>query len=122
MPFGIFTYLITIFIFAGIAMLIEYIVCFRRLKKYIKVIGIILITGIIGTLIAESVALSWKIWVYSQNKTFGIYVFGAALETLIFTIFVGIAIASATLVWSDYEEQKSLSLKQLFGFKNPKVK
>lgn len=62
-------------------------------------------------LVAESVALNWRTWFYSQDKTFGIYVGAAALETFIYTVLVAIAVASATLVWSDYEEDKKPLLK-----------
>lgn len=110
MTFGIFSYLITIIIFAGAAVLIEWILAFKKLKKYTKIIGVVVILGLIGTLIAESVALDWRTWFYSQGKTFGIY-FGAALETFIFTVFIAVAIASSTLVWSDYEEDGKPLLK-----------
>ena len=104
MIFGIFSYLATILIFAGAAVLIEWTLGFQKLKKYTKLIGIIVAIWLIGTLIAEPVALNWRTWIYSQDKTFGIYISGAALETLIYTVFVAIAVASATLAWSNYEE------------------
>jgi len=66
---------------------------------------------VIGTLIAESVALNWRTWFYSHDKTFGIYLGGAALETFIYAVFVAVAIASATLIWSDYEEKRKPLLK-----------
>ena len=110
MPFGIFSYLITILIFAGAAVLIEWTLGFKKLKKYAKIIGVVVILGLIGTLIAESVALDWRTWFYSQGKSFSIY-FGAALETLIYAVFVAVAVSSATLVWSDYEEDGKPLLK-----------
>lgn len=110
MTFGIFSFIITIIIFAGTAVLIEWTLAFKRLKKYIKIIGIAVILGFIGTVIAESVALNWRTWFYSQGKTFGIY-FGATAENLIYIIFVTVAVASATLIWSDYEEDGKPLLK-----------
>ena len=110
MTFGIFSYIITIIIFAGSAVLIEWSLGFKKLKKYTKIIGVVAILGLIGTLIAESVALNWRIWFYSQDKSFGIY-FGAALETLIYAVFVAVAVASATLAWSNYEEDGKPLLK-----------
>lgn len=106
MTFGMFSYVITILIFAGTAILIELVFAFRKLKRYTKIIAVIVVIGIVGTLIAEPVALNWRIWVYSPEKSFGIYIFGAAIETLIYVVFVSIAIASATLIWSNYEEDK----------------
>lgn len=111
MTFGIFSYLITILIFAGTAVIIEWTLGFRELKKYAKIIGVIVGIGVSFTLIAEPVALSWRAWFYSQDRTFGIYLFGAALETLVYAIFIAIAIASATLAWSDFEEDKKPLIK-----------
>lgn len=110
MIFGTFSYLATILIFAGTAVLIEWTLAFKKLKKYTKIISIVVGIGLIGTLLAESVALSWRIWYYPQGKSFGIY-FGSALETLIYAIFVAVAVAAATLIWSDYEEEKKSLLK-----------
>ncbi len=70
----------------------------------------VVVIALISTSIAESVALNWRIWLYSQDKIFGIY-FGAALETFIYSIFIAIAISSATLIWSDYEKDGKPLLK-----------
>ncbi len=110
MTFGIFSFIVTIIIFAGTAVLIEWTLAFKRLKKYVKIIGVVATLGFIGTAIAESVALNWRTWYYSQGKTFGIY-FGAAAENLIYIIFVAVAVASATLIWSDYEQDGKPLLK-----------
>lgn len=110
MTFGIFSYVITIIIFAGAAVLIEWTLGFKKLKKYTKIIGVVVILGLIGTLIAESAALNWRTWFYSEGKSFGIY-FGAAAETFIYAVFVAVAVASATLIWSDYEEEGKPLLK-----------
>jgi len=111
MTFGTFSYLITILIFAGMAVLIEWTLGFKKLKKYTKIIGMVVGLGLIGTFLAEPVALNWRTWSYSQDKTFGIYVAGAALETFIYAVLVAVSVASATLVWSDYEEDKKPLLK-----------
>ena len=111
MTFGTFSYLITILIFAGMAVLIEWTLGFKKLKKYTKIIGMVVGLGLIGTFLAEPVALNWRTWSYSQDKTFGIYVGGAALETFIYAVLVAVSVASATLVWSDYEEDKKPLLK-----------
>lgn len=106
-----FSYLITILIFAGVAVLIEWTFAFKKLKRYTKIIGVIVVIGIVGTLIAEPVALNWRVWAYSPEKSFGIYIFGAAIETLIYVVFISIAISSATLIWSNYEEDKKPLVK-----------
>lgn len=110
MTFGIFSYLITILIFAGTAVLIEWTLGYKKLKEHTKVIFFVTVLGLIATLIGESAALNWRIWLYSQDKIFGIY-FGAALETFIYTIFVVIAVSSATLIWSDFEDSGKSPLK-----------
>ena len=111
MAFGIFSYLITILVFAGTAIIIELWLS-SRFKRYFKLIIVIAGIGILGTLIAEPVALDWRIWSYSEDKFFGIYVLGAAFETLIYALFVSIAISFATLIWSDYEKNNKLSFKR----------
>lgn len=111
MTLGNFSYLITILIFAGTAVLIEWTINFRKLKKYIKIIGLIIGMSIVFTFMAEPAALNWRAWFYSQDKSFGIYVFGVALETLVYTVFVAVAIASATLFWSDFEEDRKPLIK-----------
>lgn len=102
--------LITIFIFAGTAVLIEWTLGYKKLKEHAKVIYIVIVLGLIATLIGESAALSWRIWLYSQDKIFGIY-FGAAFETFIYTIFIVLAVSSATLIWSDFEDAGKPLLK-----------
>ena len=111
MTLGTFSYLITTLIFAGTAILIEWLLSFKRLKKYAKVIAIITGLGIAFALITEPVALKWRIWFYSQNKVLGIYVLGMPLESLAYVALVAVAIASATLVWSDFEENKKPLIK-----------
>ncbi|MBI2547488.1 MAG: hypothetical protein HYW23_03515 [Candidatus Aenigmarchaeota archaeon] len=112
MILGVFSYLFTIIVFAGIAILIEWKLFPAILKKYAKIIGIVLIVGIISTLIGEPIALQLGIWSYSSEKTFGIYVFGAELETLIYAMFVFVAIASATIIGSQYEDARKLTVRE----------
>lgn len=114
MSFGNFSYTATVIIFAVTACLIEWVLGHHKLKKYMKLIGVGIFLGIIYTLITEPIALKWRTWVYSPEKIFNIYIFGAALETIIFTVFVGIAIASATLAWSDFEEDGKPLIKTTF--------
>ena len=114
MLFGQFSYLATVIIFAFGAVLIEWSLGFRTLKRYWKLIGIIVIIGLIGTAIAERIALKSESWVYNPQKMFNTFIFGAAFETYIFAIFVAIAIASATLVWSEYEEKNRPLIKTTF--------
>ena len=104
MTFESFWYLITILIFAGTAVIIVWYLAFERLKRYIKLITVLIVVGVLGALIGEHVALKWNAWVYTSGKNFGIAIWDVPLETLIWAVFVITAISSITLVWSEYEE------------------
>lgn len=101
-----FIYLITIFIFAGSAVLIEWAFGFRKVKKFLKVISLVVIICLLYSIIADPVAVKWKIWQYSSSKTFGIFIFGGmAIETLLYVIFCSVAISTPTLFWGSFEEK-----------------
>jgi len=105
MHFGKLSYLVTTIIFAVGAVCIEWVLGYRRLKKYTRLIGVVVLIGLASTVITESIAIQWRAWLYNPERSFNVYIGGAALETYIFAIFVAIAISSATLAWSRYEEQ-----------------
>lgn len=104
MNLGPFTYLVTTLIFTGIAILIEWTYSFQRLKGHVKVISAVVATGVIFALISEPVALELRAWTYNPERTFDTFLFGSAVETVLYAILVGVAVASATLVWSDWED------------------
>lgn len=104
MNFGPFTYLVTTLIFTGIAILIEWTYSFRRLKGHVKVISAVVAAGVIFALISEPVALKLRAWTYNPERTFDTFLFSSAVETVLYAILVGVAVASATLVWSDWED------------------
>lgn len=105
MHFGHYSYLVTTIIFAVGAVLIEWILGFGILLRYKKLIGVTVLVGFLATLIGEPWALRWRIWTYNPERTFNIRVFGAELETYFYAAFVAIAVASATVAWSRYEEK-----------------
>jgi lycopene cyclase domain-containing protein len=104
MNFGPFTYFVTTLIFSGIAILLEWTFGFRTLKRYVKVISAVAITVAIFALIGDPVALRLRAWAYNPERTFGTFLNGSAFETVIYAIPVSVAVASATLVWSDWED------------------
>lgn len=105
MDFGHFAYLATDIIVAGGAIVIEYALGFKRLWSYRRVIGLMVLFGLLMTIIAEPFALKWRAWTYNPERTLNIFVGGAALETYLFSILIGVAISSATLAWMRYEER-----------------
>jgi hypothetical protein len=104
MTFGHFSYTITIILFAGGAILIEWLVAYEQLKKYWKLIGLVVVMDLLILIVLEPTALQWRAWTLSPQLTLNVFFLGAAAETYIYTVLVSIAIASATLLWSDYEE------------------
>lgn len=115
MNFGPFTYLVTTLIFTGVAILIEWTYSFRRLKRHLKVILTVVITGVVLALIGEPVALFLGAWAYNQDRTLNAFIFGSAIETVLYAILVSIAVASATLVWSDWEDSKLPLVRTTFS-------
>lgn len=99
-----FVYITTVIIFAGGAVLIEWLLGFRSRKQFLKIILSIVAIVIVTTIIAEPIALKWQCWSYNPQRILNIFIGGAALETFIFSILAAIAIVSATLIWSSWEE------------------
>ena len=104
MVFGQLSYLITTVIFAGGAALIVWLLAFRHLRKYWKLLSVVVLIDLCIFLILEPTALRWRAWTLNPRLTLHVFLLGAALESYIYTILVSIAIASATLLWSEYEE------------------
>lgn len=115
--FGQFSYLTSILIFAGLAILVVWISGFHLLKKFTKILPVPIIFMLLLTPI-EWFALRWKIWSYIPESALNITFLGAELETFVFSLLVATAIASPVIVWSEFEEEgKSVfseSLKHLF--------
>jgi hypothetical protein len=103
MNLGMFSYLITMLIFAGSGFVLTLILV--DIRPYKKLIGVVLAIGLVYAIITEPIAVSWQAWEYSQKYTLGYYVFGAELETCIFAVLAAIAIAGETLVFAEVEEK-----------------
>jgi hypothetical protein len=115
MNFGPFTYLITTLIFTGIAILIEWTFAFKKLRYYVKIVCIVMITGIIFTLISDPFALWLRPWVFNTERTFSSFIFSTHLESLIYAILGSIATVSATILWSDWEARRLPLMKTTFS-------
>jgi lycopene cyclase domain-containing protein len=131
MHFGIYSYIITTLLFAGGAVLIEYMAAGRTLWRFRRVVWCMGIIAIVATSAGESVALAWRLWEYHPERTFQIYFLGAALETYLFAFLVSVAIASATLYWTYCEDRGRSIINSTYSnvaerleklFKRPKSK
>ena len=98
-----FSYLITLLIFAGSGTILTLILV--DIRPYKKLIGIVLAIGLVYAIITEPIAVSWQAWEYSQNYTLGYHIFGAELETCIFVALAVIAITGETLTFAKVEER-----------------
>lgn len=109
--FGHFSYLASIVIFAGSAIVLEWTFGFHLLRKFIK---LIMLTTCFSLLLVptEGVALYIKSWRYDPSHTFNILLLGAELETYIFVIFIAVVIASAVIPWTSYEDKGQNIIKQ----------
>ena len=58
------------------------------------------------TIVGELAAANWKAWLFEPDQNLGIFIFGTTIESLIYGILITIAISSATLLLSRYEEKK----------------
>ena len=106
MTFGIFSYLITILLFGGSAIIIELILGgMYEIRHYKRVMQTMLLFGLIYVILGESTALSWQAWIYSSYNTLGIHIAGAEIETYFYMIFCIIATSIATLFFADVEEK-----------------
>lgn len=109
---GIYSYLFTIFIFAGFAIFLEVVFGFHFFKKYLKVISFVVLVSLIFTPPGEATAYLMQTWIYNPATTFYKAVFGAEVETYIFSFCVAIAISSAVIIWTSYEDQGKNVLMQ----------
>jgi lycopene cyclase domain-containing protein len=112
--FGQYSYLITTVIFAVGAVLIEWLLAWQVLRRHWKLIAMVALILMIGTAFAEMSALRWRTWIYNPERTFNTLVFGAEIETYFYALVVAIAVASATVVCAEYEDQGLPLFKTIF--------
>lgn len=105
MHFGNLSYVVTTLVFALGATAIEYGLTRRHLREHIPIVRAVVVAGLLVTILADPLAVAWKCWAYNPARTLGIFIFGGAIETYLFAALVSIAVSSAVLVWSQYEDQ-----------------
>ncbi len=113
MKLGIFSYTATILFFNGFALLLYFAFARKSSKLSTSDLKVILLTILIGTIATgpgEWVALTWKTWTYNPERTFHTTLFGAELETYLFTILVSLVVSIATLAYARREDQKRNSM------------
>jgi len=113
MNFGIFSYVATILIFTGLAILLYLAMRlhFARRSAQLsksdwKVILFTILIAIVVMSLGEWIALGWRIWAYNPEKTFHTTFLGAEVETYLFIVFVSLVISIATLVYARREDRK----------------
>ena len=108
------SYLLTIFIFAGSVTAIEVIFGFHFFKKYLKVIGLMVLVSLVLTPLEESSAYFMQLWSYNPATTFYRAFLGAEVETYVFAIFCTIAVSCVVIIWTSYEDKRKNILRQSF--------
>lgn len=113
MTIGIFSYLITVVVFVGLAFLL-YLVRMRLAKRspkiksrYLKIILRIILISLAMTTIGEAFALKWRLWIYDPGRTFNTIFLGAEIETYLFITGVAFVVSLATILYARREEEMS---------------
>ncbi len=104
--FGQLSYLLYELIFAGGAILIEWVFHGWFLWSKVKTVLRAVVFFVFYLLITDNIALSLGIWVHDRSKILNIWVLGIPLEEVIFAVLVAVAVSSAVLVFADFEDKK----------------
>ena len=102
MNFGRYSYLVTIFVCAGVPLLLEYVLVSGTVRYYRRLLALITLIMLVATWIWDSTALAWRTWSYSPERTLGISLGGVPIETYLTTLLVAPAVAIATLAWANF--------------------
>ncbi|MCA9324526.1 hypothetical protein KDA23_00440 [Candidatus Saccharibacteria bacterium] len=98
-------YLGTILLFCGLTIAIELMLAGRKLRG--QWLAIWIVTGIAAVVaVTERFALQWQAWGYNTAHILDIRIFGAELETYLFSALTALPIAIATVLLADREENK----------------
>lgn len=113
------SYLITIFIFCGIALLIMY---KRRGDMLKKNWGLLLFMTLLGIPLAvmDYFAIEWGAWAYGTAATLHFRLAGE-LETYLFSAGVFAAVAAATIIWAEKTDIANSSKKRATTSKTKKA-
>jgi len=110
--FGHYSYLISTLVFAGVPTALFIILFYKLLIPEIKLI--LKVTGLFLVLIPiqEITALSWNAWKFSGEKSLGIYIAGAYIESLLVTLLISIALSSFTIICCYYQDKGKSIMKE----------
>lgn len=118
---GNYSYLVSLLIFTGIPVVVEFVFFFQILKKYLNLMVKIVTIFLIATPFVEYVAITSNAWRFADNRSLGIFVFGAYLETMLVTVFISLAVSGAIVIGSFYTDlgkpTASTSLVDIFSGK-----
>ena len=104
MSLGHFSYLFYMLIFTLIPIAILWLKEFNFLIKNIKIIFTGIIIAIVYTIISSYFAQRLHAWFFNEDKILGIYILNFPVEDVIFAVLISITIASAVLVFINYQE------------------
>lgn len=104
--FGKFSYLVSILIFAGTPVILEFIFGYHFLKHFFKKIAGVVICFLMISPVIEFFALFWNAWGYNREKNLQLIILKSPIETVIFAIFISTAISFAVYAWTFYEDNK----------------
>ena len=104
MNLGIYSYLLTTLIFTGVIVILEPILLRKTLSKYRILISIMILISVIGTVIEEPPALATQAWTYNLQDMLNMHIFGAEIETFVYSSLVMFCITGATLFFADAED------------------
>ena len=102
MNFGRYSYLVTLVVFAGVPLLVEWFLVGGTVRYYRRLLALMTVILLVATGIWDSTALAWRTWSYSPGRTLGISLGGVPLETYLTTLLVGPVVAIATLAWANF--------------------
>ncbi|MCL4338092.1 hypothetical protein M1271_00200 [Patescibacteria group bacterium] len=100
-----FAYLVSILLFAGIPVTLEFILGFRLLKPFMVMSVKMIFISLFLVPIWDGVAIALGAWKFSPERNLNIIILGDPLETYIWMVFIVLAIAFSIYTWTYYEDK-----------------
>jgi len=97
---GDLLYLFSILLFGGAALIIEIYTSHGRLHRYYQALLVIVVLCLLGSL-SDSLGRHWGLWHYNPQHTLHVHLFGAEVESYVFTVVVGLVITIPAILWAD---------------------
>jgi lycopene cyclase domain-containing protein len=102
MHFGRCSYLVTIFLCAGVPLFLEYVLVNGVVRYYRRLIAVVTLVMLVATWIWDGTGLAWGAWKYVPERALGIWLGGLPIETYLAALLVTPAVAIATLAWANF--------------------